>query len=75
MTFCDVEAHHQNGIAENTIKQLTLISQTLLVRAQNHWPEYIATILWSFALKAAHDCMNQLNIIIGKVVYIRPLKL
>ena len=62
ITFCGVGAHHQNGIAENTIKQLTLISQTLLVHAQNYWPEHISTMLWPFALKAAQDRINQLNV-------------
>ena len=28
---------------------------------QNHWTEYISTILWPFALKAAQDPLNQLN--------------
>ena len=36
ITFCGVGAHHQNGIAEITIKQLTLISWNLLVHAQNY---------------------------------------
>ena len=34
----------------------------LLVHAQNHWPEYISTMLWPFALKAAQDWLNQLNV-------------
>ena len=62
ITFCGVGAHHQNGITENAIKQLTLVSRTLLVHAQSHWPEYISTMLWPFALKAAQDRLNQLNI-------------
>ena len=61
ITFCGVEAHHQNGIFENAIKQLTLISRTLLVHSQRYWPEYITTMLWPFALKAAQDRINQLN--------------
>ena len=61
ITFCGVGAHHQNGITENTIKQLTLTSRTILLHAQSHWPEYITTMLWPFALKAAQDRMNQLN--------------
>ena len=39
ITFCGVGAHHQNGMAVNTIKQLTLISRHLLVHDQNYWPE------------------------------------
>ena len=62
ISHCDVGTHHQNGITENTTKQLTLITHTLLVHAQNYWPEYITTMLWKFALKAAQDRMNQLNI-------------
>ena len=62
INFCGVGAHHQNGIADNTIKQLTLISRNLLIHAQNYWPEYISTMLWPFALKAAQDCLNQLNV-------------
>ena len=38
LTFCGVGAHHQNGVAENTITQLTLTSRTLLLNAQCHWP-------------------------------------
>ena len=45
ITFCGVGAHHQNGITENTIKQLTLVSRTILLHAQSHWPEYITTML------------------------------
>ena len=59
ITFCGVGAHHHNGIAENTIKKLLLISRTLFVHAQNYWPEYISTMLWQFALKVAQDRLNQ----------------
>eukprot|EP00984_Skeletonema_dohrnii_P006299 scaffold2255_cov139-Skeletonema_dohrnii-CCMP3373.AAC.2 len=62
ITYCAVGAHHQNGITENTIKQLTLISRTLLLHAQDRWPEYISTMLWPFALKSAQDRMNQINV-------------
>ncbi|KAL7464587.1 hypothetical protein ACHAXS_004925 [Conticribra weissflogii] len=61
LTLCGVVAHHQNGIVERAIKSLTLISRTLLLHAQRHWPEYITTMLWPFALKAAQDRMNQLT--------------
>ncbi|KAL7464495.1 hypothetical protein ACHAXS_004829 [Conticribra weissflogii] len=45
LTLCGVSAHHQNGVAERTIKSLTLISRTLLLHTQRHWPEYITTML------------------------------
>jgi hypothetical protein len=62
LNFCGVGAHHQNGIAEAKMKQLTLASRTMLLHAQRHWPEYISTILWSFALMAAADRINNLHI-------------
>ncbi len=62
ISFCGVNAHHQNGITERMIKSLTLISRTLLLHAQRHWPEYITTMLWPLALKAAQDRLNQLSL-------------
>ncbi len=50
ITFCAVGAHHQNGIVERHIKELTLISRTLLLHAKRHWPDYITTMMWPFAL-------------------------
>ena len=32
------------------------------MHAQFHWPEYITTMLWPFALKAAQDRINQLDL-------------
>jgi hypothetical protein len=49
ITFCAVGAHHQNGIVERRIKELTLISWTLLLHAKQHWPDYITTMMWPFA--------------------------
>ncbi len=34
ITFCGVGSHHQNGIAEQKIKELTLGGQTLLLHAK-----------------------------------------
>ena len=62
ISFCGVGAHHQNGVSENTIKQLTLTARTLLLHAQRYWPEYISSMLWTFALLAAADRMNNLHI-------------
>jgi hypothetical protein len=60
ITFCGVGSHHQNGIAERKIKDLTLCARTMLLHAKRMLPEYISTILWPFALKCAEDRMNNL---------------
>ena len=60
ITFCGVGAHHQNGIAERKIKDLTLGGRTLLLHAKRMLPEYVTTILWPFAIKCYEDRMNNL---------------
>ena len=61
LTFCGVGAHHQNGIAETKIKDVTLISQTILLHAMQHYPEYIITMLWPFVPKCSKKRMNNLT--------------
>ena len=62
LTFCGVGAHHQNAIVERRIKEITLGSQTLLLHAKHHWPEYITTMLWPFTVKSMQDMCNNLTI-------------
>jgi hypothetical protein len=62
ITYCAVGAHHQNGIIKRRIKELTLISRTLLLHAKGHWPDYITTMLWPFALKEAAFRLNRLSL-------------
>ena len=58
ISFCAVNAHHQNGLIENFIGQLARGGRTLLLHAKRHWPEAIGTILWPFAIKAFEDRRN-----------------
>ncbi len=60
ITFCGVGRHHQNGIAEQKIKELTLGAETLLLHAKRMLLEYISTFLWPFTLKCCEDCLNNL---------------
>ena len=62
LTFCGVGAHHQNGISERKIKDVTLISRTLLLHAMRFWPEYITIMMWPFAAKCAQERMNNLHV-------------
>ena len=62
LTFCGIGAHHQNGIAEAKIKQLTLGSRTMLLHVQRLWPEHNSTMLWSFALIATADCIKNMHV-------------
>jgi hypothetical protein len=58
ISFCGVGAHHQNGIAERRIKDLTESSRTMLLHAQHRWPKTITANLWPQALKHAVNIRN-----------------
>ena len=58
LTLCGVGAHQQNGVYGRIIKDLNLSSRTLVLCDQCYWPEYITTVLWSFALFAYEDTRN-----------------
>ena len=59
ITYCGVNAHHQNGRAEKKIRDLTELARTMLMHAQQRWPEAITTNLWPYALKMANDNCNR----------------
>ncbi len=61
ITFCGLGDHHQNGIAEQKIKELTLGLQTLLLHAKQMLQEYISMILWPSALKCCKYWLNNLT--------------
>jgi hypothetical protein len=60
ITFYGVGSHHQNGIAECKIKDITLGGRTLLLHAKRRFLEYILTILWPYAIKCYDDRLNNL---------------
>jgi len=60
LTFCGVEAHHQNGISKATIKRIVEDARISLLHAKREWPKVITTNLWPFALKLAVDNHNHL---------------
>ena len=62
LKICGVGSHHQNGISERKIKDVTLISRTILLNAIIYWPEFITIMLWPFATKCAQDRMNNLHV-------------
>ena len=61
ISFCGVGAHHQNGVAERAIGDLTCVARTFLVTAMYKWPEMVTKMLWPSALLHACDRHNNLN--------------
>ena len=60
ISFCEVNAYHQNGKAENRIKNLTTNAHTSLIHAAHRWPAVIDTSLWPVALKNYCNLRNNL---------------
>jgi hypothetical protein len=50
ISFCGVNAHFQNGIAERRIRELQDQARTNLVFAQHRWPAAISSHLWPSAV-------------------------
>jgi hypothetical protein len=53
INFSGTGAHHQNGVAERSIRTSTERARTLMVHAAIHWPEQVDANLWPFALDYA----------------------
>ena len=58
--FSGVGAHHQNGIAERTIKTISSWARTMLLHATIHWPEQNHLPLWPYAFEHAVFLWNNL---------------
>ena len=58
LSFCGVNAHFQNGIAEKRIRDLQDSARTMLIHANRRWPDAVDTHLWPYALRYASDMIN-----------------
>ena len=68
ISYCGVNAHWQNGIAEKRIRDLTDQARTILLFAQSRWPGAVSTHLWPYALRAANDSLNNSPRLQDKVI-------
>ena len=55
LTFCGVNAHHQNGHAKRRIRHLTESARTMILHGAHRWPNVITAHLWPYALRLASD--------------------
>ena len=62
INFRGIGAHHQNGIVERRIRTVTKIARTIILHNQRYWPERVDTMVWPFAVKAAIEMLNLLQL-------------
>jgi Reverse transcriptase (RNA-dependent DNA polymerase) len=58
ISFCGVNAHFQNGIAEKRIRDLQESARSQLLHAKHRWPDAVDTSLWPYAIWYANDVHN-----------------
>jgi hypothetical protein len=59
LSFCGVNAHFQNSVAERRIRELQDHARCMLMHANKRWPEAITTNLWPRALRMANILNNE----------------
>jgi hypothetical protein len=55
ISFCGVNAHFQNGIAEKIIRDLQEQARTMMLHAKSRWPKEVSIHLWPYALRSANQ--------------------
>jgi hypothetical protein len=65
LTFCRVNAHFQNGIAEQAIQDLLESTRKQLLHARACWPKAVHFALWPYALSNAAYLHKNLPVLEG----------
>ena len=58
LSYCGVNVHFQNGIAERRILDLQEQTRTCMLYAMNKWKRMILICLWPYAMRHANDVAN-----------------
>ena len=58
ISYCGVNAHFQNGMAEKRIRDLQDQTTTMIMHAESRWPDVISSNLLPYALHEANETLN-----------------
>ena len=67
LTFCGVNAHFQNGIAERAIWDISESAQKQLLHACARWPAAVHFALWPYAVRNAVLLHNSLPVLEDRI--------
>ena len=58
LSYCGVNTHFQNGIAERRIRDLQEQTRTSMLYAMNKWKHMVLICLWPYAMRHANNVAN-----------------
>ena len=58
LSYCGVNAHFPNGVAERRIRDLQEQTRTSMLYAMSKWKKMILICLWPYAMRHANDVAN-----------------
>ena len=58
ISYCAVNKHFQNGIAEKIIRDLKEHARKYLLHGKSRWPDAVSLHLWPYALRDANEVMS-----------------
>ena len=60
LSYCGVNAHHKNGVAERAIRSVSECARALMLHAAVHWKDGISSELWPMAIHYATYIYNHI---------------
>jgi len=58
--YCGTNAHHQNGVAERSIRSISNMARAMILHASIHWKSGIDSSLWPMAVHYAAHIYNHM---------------
>eukprot|EP00804_Cyclotella_cryptica_P027929 CCRYP_003825-RA/>CCRYP_003825-RA protein AED:0.61 eAED:0.47 QI:0/-1/0/1/-1/0/1/0/169 len=64
-TYCGVNMHFQNDIAERAIRDITEAARTMLLHAKARWPSVVQLSLWPYGVRMAVHVHDTVPVLLG----------
>jgi len=58
ISYCRVNAHHQDGKVEKRIRDLQVQARVMIIHEMNQWNDAAAPRLWPYAVRLANEIIN-----------------
>ena len=58
ISYCRVNAHHQDGKVEKRIRDLQVQARVMIIHEMHQWNDAAAPQLWPYAVRLANEIIN-----------------